>query len=94
MNNIHRNSKPPAPATAAKVKRLVIDFPEPLFRAAEYAAAELEINRSKLIRQAVKQYLKALQRRKLEKELAAGYIANAASARSLADDLMGAGPFS
>jgi metal-responsive CopG/Arc/MetJ family transcriptional regulator len=68
----------------------VIDFPEALFRATEHAAVELEINRSSLIREAVKRFLRDLQRQKLEKDLEAGYIANAASARAVVDDMMGA----
>lgn len=77
-------------AAAAKAKRVVIDFPEALFDATEDAAVELAINRSSLIREAVKQFLEERHRQKLEKELAEGYIANAASARILAEEMMGA----
>ena len=74
----------------ARAKRIVVDFPEPLFDAAEHAALELDINRSSLIRQAVKVFVEDLQRRKLERELAEGYAANAASARVTAEEMMGA----
>jgi metal-responsive CopG/Arc/MetJ family transcriptional regulator len=77
-------------ATAVKVRRVVIDFPGPLFDATEHAAVELAINRSSLIREAVVRFLGERQRQKLEKELAEGYIANAGSARALAEDMMGA----
>ena len=77
-------------ANAAKRKRVVIDFPHPLFAAAEVAATELKINRSSLIREAVQQFLAELHRQKLEKKLAEGYAANAASARIVAAEMMGA----
>jgi len=77
-------------AAATKAKRVVIDFPQPLYDAAEDAAVELATNRSSLIREAVKQFLGERLRRKLEKELADGYVANAASARIVADEMMGA----
>ena len=78
------------PSTAAKPKRVVIDFPEPLFEATDHAASELAINRSSLIRKAVEQFLAAMDREKLEKELEEGYLANAASALVVANELMGA----
>lgn len=78
------------PAAAPKARRIVIDFPEQLFEATEDAADELAINRSSLIREAVKQFLEARYRQKLEKDLAEGYIANADSARAIAEEMMGA----
>ena len=65
-------------------RKVVIDFPEPLFERTERMAAELAINRSALIRSAVEQYLAALHRKRLEEELAAGYIANADLDRKIA----------
>jgi len=64
-------------ATAAS-RKVVVEFPTPLFRETERAAAEIGASRSKLIRCAVEQYLEALQKRRLEQELAAGYVANSA----------------
>lgn len=61
----------------AGAKRVVVDFPEPLLKSAECAAHELSINRSELVRIAVEQYVEALYRAKLERELAEGYQANA-----------------
>ena len=74
------------PATAA-VKRIAVEFPKPLLVRADRAVAELSINRSELIRQAVEQYLEALQREKLERDLIDGYIANAAQASGAAEEL-------
>lgn len=71
---------------AAAVKRVVVEFPAPLFDRAERVLSELAINRSELIRNAVERYLEALQQAKLEQELAEGYIANAAQARSLCEE--------
>jgi len=65
-------------------RKVVIDFPEPLFERTERAAAELAINRSALIRSAVDQYLEALHRKRLDEELAAGYAANAELDRRIA----------
>jgi len=65
-------------------RRVVIDFPEPLFRATERAVAELSTSRSSLVRAAVEQYLEALRRKRLEEELAAGYAANSAMDRKIA----------
>jgi metal-responsive CopG/Arc/MetJ family transcriptional regulator len=78
------------PAATAKAKRIVIDFPRPLFEATQDAADELAINRSSLIREAVKQFLEARYQQKLERDLAEGYLANADSARIIAEHMMGA----
>ena len=72
------------PATAAR--RVVVEFPTSLLNRAEGVLPELAINRSELIRKAVERYLETLERAKLERELADGYIANAAQARSLCDE--------
>jgi len=88
MKSVHRgqrprqksHSVPPIPAT----RRVVIDFPEPLFRETERAVAELATSRSSLVRAAVEQYLEALRRKRLEEELAAGYVANSAMDRKIA----------
>jgi metal-responsive CopG/Arc/MetJ family transcriptional regulator len=53
---------------------------------AEGVLEELAINRSELIRRAVEQYLEALQQAKLEQELAEGYVANAAQAKSVCQE--------
>ncbi|MGA2723500.1 MAG: ribbon-helix-helix protein, CopG family [Bryobacteraceae bacterium] len=79
-----RRSLPPA-ATAAS-RKVVVDFPAPLFRETERVVAETGTNRSKLIRCAVEQYLEALQRKRLEQELAAGYVANSALDRRIAEE--------
>jgi len=70
----------------AAARRVVVEFPASLLNRAEGVLPELGINRSELIRNAVERYLEALQRAKLEQELAEGYIANAAQAESLCEE--------
>lgn len=71
---------------ASAVKRVVVDFPAPLLARAERVVAELEMNRSELIRMAVEQFLESLQKAKLEQSLAEGYVANAAQARQVSEE--------
>lgn len=68
--------------SAAATRRVVVEFPTPLLNRAEGLLPELAINRSELIREAVERFLESFQQAKLERELAEGYIANAAQARS------------
>jgi metal-responsive CopG/Arc/MetJ family transcriptional regulator len=65
-------------------------FTEPLFRETERVAAESGTSRSKLIRCAVEQYLEAARRKRLEQELAGGYVANAALDRRIAEQFSAA----
>src|ERR1700685_4479998 len=82
---------PVAAASALKpVRRVVIDFPLPLYDATENAATELATNRSNIIRNAVKLFIEEMHRQKLEEALMEGYTANAASALSIVNDMMGA----
>ena len=71
---------------AAASRKVVVDFPAPLFAETERVVAEIGTNRSKLIRCAVEQYLETLQRKRLEQELAAGYVANSALDRTIAEE--------
>jgi hypothetical protein len=78
------------PRAAAPSRKVVVEFPAPLFRETERAAAETGTSRSKLIRCAVEQYLETLQRKRLEQELAAGYVANSALDRRIAEEFSAA----
>ncbi len=71
------------------MKKIAIDFPAALYEETEIAVQELETNRSTFVRQAVAYYLNDMRNKKLEEELAQGYIANAACARQIAEELMG-----
>ena len=73
---------------AASVKRVVVDFPEPLFAQLELAAAECSVNRSELIRRAVAESMQARERARLEQELIEGYTMNAGQVRAGCDELV------
>jgi metal-responsive CopG/Arc/MetJ family transcriptional regulator len=79
-----RGSRPSA--AAAGSRKVAVDFPTPLFRETERAAAETGTSRSKLICCAVEWYLEAVPRKRLEQELAAGYVANSALDRRIAEE--------
>jgi metal-responsive CopG/Arc/MetJ family transcriptional regulator len=64
----------------------VVSFFARLFMETERVAAETGATRSKLIRCAVEQDLEAVQRRRLWQELAAGYAANSALGRGIAEE--------
>ncbi len=66
-------------------RKVIVDFPADLYAATEKATTQLSINRSILIRAAVREYLEKLNREELEKQLAEGYIANAPQAREMAE---------
>jgi len=65
---------------------VAVELPEPLFDRAERASRELSINRSELVRQAVERFIEELQRARLERELAEGYLANAKLDRAIAKE--------
>jgi metal-responsive CopG/Arc/MetJ family transcriptional regulator len=74
------------PAKARGAKRVVVDFPEPLYTQTEKCAAELDINRSSFIRLAVKKFVADLRRQRLERELAEAYTAMASVSQQVDDD--------
>ena len=73
-------------SAAAASRRVVVGSPAELCAKTERVAAEIDASRSELIRRAVEQYLEALQRKRLEQELAAGYAANSALDRRIAEE--------
>lgn len=90
MVKARRRTPPPGRKSAgAASRRVVVEFPEPLFRRAEQAAVELATDRSKLVRSAVERYLEVLRQRRLEAELAEGYAANAVLNREIAEEFAG-----
>ena len=82
-----RKPKVPATAERAQKKKVVVDFPEPLFRETESAVAELSTNRSNFIRLAVEEYIRHRRQKKLQQDLMEGYTANAEVAREIAEEL-------
>jgi metal-responsive CopG/Arc/MetJ family transcriptional regulator len=79
-------SKSPKQAPASRSKKLIVEFSGDLYARTQRAVADLKVSRSVLIRSAVEVYLENLTRRKLEQELAEGYIANAALDRRIAEE--------
>ncbi len=65
-------------------RKVIVEFPAALFAETERATRQLSINRSTLIRSAVREFLDKWQREELEKQLAEGYVANARVARETA----------
>jgi len=59
-------------------ERILVEFPSRLLERADKAAAQLEKNRSELIRAAVEQMLDALEKERFEREMEEGYVANSA----------------
>ncbi len=82
---VHRRKKA-GPAIASR-RKVVVDFPEPLFRETEEVIAELSTTRSNFIRLAVEEYLRARRQKRLQQQLIEGYTANADVARGIADEL-------
>lgn len=63
---------------AEATKKIVFDMPRPLYEEATAAQVELRLkDTSSFMRLAVKNYLSDLKRKKLERELEEGYLANA-----------------
>jgi metal-responsive CopG/Arc/MetJ family transcriptional regulator len=85
MNNARKRRSLPSVVRTA-TRRVVVSFPTALFKETERVAAETGITRSELIRCAVEQYLEVLNWKRVEQELAAGYAANAALDRRIAEE--------
>jgi metal-responsive CopG/Arc/MetJ family transcriptional regulator len=71
---------------ARGVKKVVTDFPLPLYQETERAARELSMNRSRFIRSAVETFLRNREREKLERAIAESLVANAELDRQLVDE--------
>jgi metal-responsive CopG/Arc/MetJ family transcriptional regulator len=69
-------------------RKIIVDFPETLYEETQRAVQELSVKRSVLIREAVREYLHRLARRKLARELAEGYRANAVLNRQVSEDFI------
>lgn len=73
------------PAVAVR-RKVVTDFPAPLFQETERAAHELAMTRSSLIRTAVASFLETRRREKLERAIAESFSANVELDRQLMDE--------
>ena len=76
------------PAVTARSRRkIVVDFPDTLFRETELAIEELSTSRSNFIRLAVEEFLRERRKKLLQEQLIDGYTANANVARGIAEEL-------
>jgi metal-responsive CopG/Arc/MetJ family transcriptional regulator len=93
MIEIHQNEGRPKMPGAAKprpstTRKIIVDFPDALYVETQKAVQELSIKRSAFIRDAVREYLHRLARRKLARELAEGYRANSALNRQISEEFI------
>lgn len=63
--------------TAATMQRIIVTMPPELLAQVEAVAEQLSFSRSRLIREAVEQYVEARRRQELRELLKEGYILNA-----------------
>jgi metal-responsive CopG/Arc/MetJ family transcriptional regulator len=81
-----RENRTVSSAAGAKSRKVVVNFPEPLYLETTTVAAEVAGSYSEFIRLAVEQFLAERKQQQLERELAEGYIANAALAASMTEE--------
>ena len=65
-------------STATTMQRVIITIPPALLTQVEDLAAKLNLSRSRLIREALEQYLANQQRLELREQLKEGYVVHAA----------------
>jgi len=78
----------PAKSKASTTRKIIVDFPDALYLETQKAVQELSMKRSAFIRDAVRDHLHRLARRKLARELAEGYRANAALNRQISEEFV------
>jgi metal-responsive CopG/Arc/MetJ family transcriptional regulator len=62
----------------ARAKKITVDIPRSLYEETEEVIHERHITTSMFVRDAMERYLKSINRKKLERQLEEGYVANAA----------------
>jgi metal-responsive CopG/Arc/MetJ family transcriptional regulator len=62
---------------AAKPKKITVDIPQSLYKETEEVVQERHITTSVFVREAIERHLRSIKRKKLERELEEGYVANA-----------------
>jgi metal-responsive CopG/Arc/MetJ family transcriptional regulator len=75
-------------ASATTSRKIIVEFPAALYEETQRAVTELATKRSILIRDAVSEYLRRLERQNLARELAEGYRANAELNRTISEDFI------
>jgi metal-responsive CopG/Arc/MetJ family transcriptional regulator len=74
--------------TTTTMQRVMITIPPALLAQAEEMAAKLNLSRSRLIREALEQYLSAYRRQELRELLKEGYLYRAQESRQLAQEFL------
>ena len=64
-------------AGKARARKITVDIPRRLYEETEEVIQERHITTSMFVRDAMQRYLKVIKRKKLERELEEGYLANA-----------------
>jgi len=81
-----RSRKKPKKIVATRSgRKVIVEFPPALYTETERATDELSMNRSTLIRSAVREYLDKWRKEELEQKLAEGYVAKASQAQETAE---------
>ncbi len=73
-------------STAATMQRIIVTMPPDLLSQVEEVAAKLNYSRSRLIREAVEQFVEAQRRQELRELLKEGYLFRAEESRQLAQE--------
>lgn len=73
-------------STAATMQRIIVTMPPDLLSQVEEAAAKLNFSRSRLIREAVEQFVELQRRQELRELLKEGYLYRAEESRQLAQE--------
>ena len=73
-------------STVTTMQRVIVTIPPGLLTQVEDVAAKLNFSRSRLIREALEQYLEAQRRQELRELLKEGYLYRAEESRQLAQE--------
>jgi metal-responsive CopG/Arc/MetJ family transcriptional regulator len=72
-------------ATRAK-KKITVDIPQSLYEETEEVIQERHTTTSMFVREAIERYLEEIKEKKLERELAEGYMAHASLGQQIHND--------
>jgi len=73
-------------STVTTMQRIIVTIPPGLLSQVEEAAAKLNFSRSRLVREALEQYIEAQRRQELRELLKEGYLYRAEESRQLAQE--------
>jgi metal-responsive CopG/Arc/MetJ family transcriptional regulator len=73
-------------AAPARAKKITVDIPLSLYEETQEVLNERQITTSVFVREAMERYLEGIKQKKLERELAEGYVAHAALSQRIHDE--------